>query len=61
RPAFRERLRAAGRRAQQHRSGHAYSLAEFGLDADAIHSELADLFERFGWDAAPDARAGGTT
>ena len=56
-PAFLERLRETGRREQTHRSGHAYSLAEFGLDADAIRSGLADLFERFGWDAAPAARA----
>jgi hypothetical protein len=47
---YREILLAAGKRARGHVSGHAYSLAEFGLDADAIRSELADLFDRYGWD-----------
>ena len=36
-------------RAQRHESGHRYSLAEFGLDADAIERELAELFERYRW------------
>jgi hypothetical protein len=33
-----------------HESAHRYSLDEFGLDPDAIHTQLAVLFERFGWD-----------
>ena len=32
-----------------HESTHRYSLEEFGLDPDEIHTQLADLFERFGW------------
>jgi omega-hydroxy-beta-dihydromenaquinone-9 sulfotransferase len=32
-----------------HESAHRYSLDEFGLDPDAIHTRLAALFERFGW------------
>ena len=43
-------LVAEGKRARMHKSGHSYSLAEFGLEADAIRIQLADLFERFGWD-----------
>lgn len=54
-PAYRERLAAEGARARAHRSGHAYSLEEFGLDAGEIRSRLADLFERYGWDAAAAA------
>jgi hypothetical protein len=36
-------------RARKHKSGHRYSLEEFGLDKDAIERELAELFERYGW------------
>lgn len=32
-------------------STHSYSLEEYGLEPDEIHRRLADLFERFGWDA----------
>jgi len=55
-PEFREVLVAEGKRARRHKSGHSYSLAEFGLEADEIRTQLADLFERFGWDEG----AGGT-
>jgi len=48
--AFRERLLAEGKRARAHQGAHEYSLAEFGLEADAIRTRLASLFERFGWD-----------
>jgi hypothetical protein len=51
-PAFREVLLAEEKRAKRHETGHKYSLAEFGLDGDAIRAELADLFERFHWDGA---------
>jgi len=49
--AFREHLLGEGKQARQHVSGHAYSLDEFGLDADAIQTRLAELFEQFQWDA----------
>ncbi len=49
-PAYREVLLGAGTRAREHKSDHRYSLEEFGLEADAIRSELAELFDRFGWD-----------
>jgi omega-hydroxy-beta-dihydromenaquinone-9 sulfotransferase len=52
-PAFGEVLLAEEKRAKRHETGHQYSLAEFGLEGDAIRAELADLFERFGWDAVP--------
>lgn len=55
-PAYRELLLAEGKRAREHVSGHAYSLAEFGLEADEIRSRLGDLFERYGWD--DDGKAG---
>ncbi len=35
---------------QGHETTHQYSLAEFGLDPQAIHTQLADLFDQFGWD-----------
>jgi hypothetical protein len=40
------------KRARKHESGHSYSLAEFGLDKDAIEHELAELFERYHWSTA---------
>jgi len=57
--AYRELLRAEGKRARTHVSGHAYSLEEFGLEAGVIRERLADLFERYQWDAGPPAPAGG--
>jgi omega-hydroxy-beta-dihydromenaquinone-9 sulfotransferase len=49
--AFRETLRGKPR-SKRERSGkkHSYSLEEFGLEGDAIRVNLADLFERFGWE-----------
>lgn len=46
-------LDAQGKRERTHRSGHTYSLEEFGLEQDAIRTRLSDLFERFGWDDDP--------
>lgn len=42
----------AGEKGREYRSGHTYSLEEFGLDADEIRTHLAPLFDRFGWDRA---------
>ena len=55
--AYREVLLGEGKRAGQHKTSHTYSLEEFGLEADEIRSQLADLFDRFQWDAeeAPPA------
>jgi hypothetical protein len=39
------------RRAHGHRADHVYGLEEFGLERQRIRSQLADLFERFGWPA----------
>jgi len=52
---YRELLLAEGKRARKHVSGHSYSLEEFGLDAGEIHTRLAELFDRFGWDE-PEAQ-----
>ena len=49
--AYRETLMEEGKRARQYRSEHAYSLEEFGLESDEIRTRLADLFERYQWDA----------
>jgi hypothetical protein len=53
-PEFRERLAGQGKRESKHSTRHSYSLEEFGLEADAIHTELAPLFERFQWET-PEA------
>jgi hypothetical protein len=50
--SYREVLLGEGKRAREHKSDHRYSLEEFGLEADAIRSELSELFDRFGWDEA---------
>jgi hypothetical protein len=47
---YRELLASEGKRARDRKNRHIYSLAEFGLEAGAIHAELATLFERFDWD-----------
>jgi hypothetical protein len=47
---YREILAGESKREKSHRTKHTYSLEEFGLEQDAIRSELADLFERFQWD-----------
>ncbi len=47
---YRDALRAMGTKERAHVSRHSYSLEEFGLDADAIRTRLAPLFERYGWD-----------
>ena len=53
-PQFAQALAAA--QGRTHASTHEYSLEEFGLDPDEIHTRLAPLFERFGWDDRKDAR-----
>ncbi len=55
-PEYREVLAREVKRARTHATRHSYSLEEFGLEKDAIRTELADLFERFRWDA--DGREG---
>jgi hypothetical protein len=48
---FREVLAGEAKRERRHETRHAYSLEEFGLEGDVIRQELADLFERFRWEA----------
>ncbi|WP_231743506.1 sulfotransferase [Mycobacterium sp. GA-2829] len=35
---------------REYRSGHSYSLEEFGLEGDGIRTHLAPLFDRFEWE-----------
>lgn len=49
---YRSLLLSESKRARSHVSKHRYSLEEFGLEADAIRSRLADLFERYRWEDA---------
>jgi hypothetical protein len=51
-------LEAEQQRASRHETSHAYSLEEFGLDADAIRRRLAPLFERYGWEPPGPGRPG---
>jgi hypothetical protein len=48
---YREWLAGQAKREREHQTKHTYSLEEFGLEAEAIHKNLAELFERFGWEA----------
>jgi len=47
---YRELLAGEGKRERKHTTSHSYSLEEFGLEGGDIRDQLADLFERFGWD-----------
>ncbi len=47
---FGKRLAQQEQRERTHKSGHSYSLEEFGLDGDEIRTRLAPLFERYGWE-----------
>jgi hypothetical protein len=49
-PAYDAVLAGKQRAVREHATSHRYDLAEFGLSAGEIHTRLADLFERFGWD-----------
>jgi hypothetical protein len=55
-PKLAARLAEEERRARKHETSHRYSLAEFGLEPDAVRARLGPLFERFHW---PDATAPG--
>jgi hypothetical protein len=57
-PAFAAVLDEQQKRARKHESGHSYSLAEFGLDKDAIEQELAELFARYHWQEGSPAHGG---
>jgi omega-hydroxy-beta-dihydromenaquinone-9 sulfotransferase len=41
----------AAEKGREYRSGHTYSLEEFGLEADEIRTRLAPLFDRFDWES----------
>jgi omega-hydroxy-beta-dihydromenaquinone-9 sulfotransferase len=46
-PEFRERIREVAQRQRSRTSGHAYSLAQYGLDAQQIVDELAEVYRTF--------------
>ncbi|MEZ4333207.1 MAG: sulfotransferase [Myxococcota bacterium] len=48
---YRAFLATQAKRERKHDRRHTYSLEEFGLEPEAIRTNLAELFERFGWDA----------
>ncbi len=48
---FRAQLAGEGKRERKRKTRHTYSLEEFGLEGENIRDELADLFERFQWEA----------
>lgn len=53
-PEFEKVLEEEGARSGRHETTHRYSLEEFGLSKDEIHTELAALFERFDWPRDPN-------
>ena len=50
-PEFGQVLVEEEKKAGRHETTHTYSLEEFGLKSDAIRTQLAELFERYGWDS----------
>ncbi len=52
-PAYREMLLAEGKRERRHKTGHSYSLEEYGLEADEIRRELGELFDTYQWEESP--------
>jgi len=50
-PALERALAVQEQRSAARESRHTYSLGEFGLEQDAIRTELADLYATFGWGA----------
>jgi hypothetical protein len=55
--AYRDLLASEGKRARARKNRHVYSLSQFGLEPEAIHEELATLFERFHWDVEESVAA----
>lgn len=61
-PAYEEKLIAATQKARSYERRHEYSAAELGIDADAVRTRLAPIYERYGFGATtaastvPDAR-----
>lgn len=51
--SYRQTLLAQSTQQKKHKTKFRYSLEEFGLDADWVENEFADLFERFGWADKP--------
>jgi hypothetical protein len=47
--SLRDALHEAEARVGRHETKHRYSLEEYGLSEDEIHTRLAPLFERFAW------------
>lgn len=45
--AYRARLLGATQKQRRYKSGHDYSLEQFGLTKDQVYEELADVFEAF--------------
>ncbi len=56
-PEFAQVLAEEEKRSRSHRAEHVYTLEEFGLAGAEIRTELADLFERFGWTDEETGRA----
>jgi hypothetical protein len=50
-PEFDRVLDEQERRSREHETTYRYSLEEFGLARDEIHTRLADLVARYGWGA----------
>jgi len=54
-PATSLALDAQQARARAHQSSHSYGLEEFGIDEAQLKQDLRQLFDRFKWDAPPNA------
>lgn len=59
--AFAERLDAADARARRYRSGHRYTLGEYGLTGTEIERRFRTLMERFGYGSGYEETASSPT
>ena len=57
-PEFEKFLALEETRSKEYPADHVYNLREFGLEREQIRSELAPLFERFGWDEGAEREGG---
>lgn len=59
-PEYAAILEEEENRTRKHKTEHRYTLDEFGIDANDLRDELAELFDQFGWENQTPMPAGET-
>lgn len=49
-PVFEERLKQASGRAKKYKSGHSYSLEQYGMSREEVLAKLEPVFDRYGFE-----------